>query len=957
MARSANNAAYPSYLPRGWRVAAIAGVTTAGLGFGLVQPAPAEWLKQSAKPPARSSTRPIPAENGFTGTIRRLMSDSRRAAELGDYAKAVQLAERAAKISEATAQLLGPTSECSPQETSRFLAEMRAAQSGSVPAVAAQPRPAVPAPQIPPRASANPPVMAGTKPTAKAAPATTATPTATPRQSQPAVASVAKPQNQPAAQGERQIFGAASRPSAAPAPGNVTIAGGTRNPAAKQASQAGHTQVKAAQSPVPPAPAKETSKSDQLLAQSRLAAAEGDFDSAIELAKQAAGDSSAPSFFGAGGSRPQNTEANRWLERLIAQRDAQLQPAIGQQHEVHEEVFEPPIKVASKLPRKAQETAPVVARVGNETVAERTEQTPEVEPALASRSSEATPVESKSQNSAEATLWSEELPEATRPAVTVAHEPVKFSRRTIDASAGWVDADALESATKTAETRPTVAESLLATDQMPDTSTPMMPDDATPEFSIGDVPLQSEAPDMSEAAARPDLAKPAAEADPVEPAAEVQASPEAEVELDQALPEPAQPVSERGSLRLRQHISQMPEMDWNASAVEMAEAEEAASESPLPVAERGPLRFRKNPIQTADLEIMQPSEPVPQSEVTESVPPSRGTLRLRPQIQQVAGVAKEHPPTSQHPTEPAPANSEQPTKSPPHTFADIPSESIEVVADETAVDAPVQRFPVQRVLRLRQRIKEATALNPGGQPDATHRDADTEAHNSTEQTPDHNQPLEREENHQSASRESDQPAHRPAVKLRERTRLKLDDPTSNSASTPVPRTSAKNRQPVVARSESNLWKSVDSDKSGTSLPDLEHTRSDSPMTAAAQPLLPPPITQARFESTDPKSTDLQKTALSVNESAAGTKSDFDFAPPPPVTNESHPWHEDGTHENGAWKSDLAVRKTSFALIDQLADAFNVPAKTLVSLITGAGAVFLVGGLLAMRAAMRRRHSA
>lgn len=956
MARSANNSAYPSYLPRGWRVVTIAGVTTVGLGFGLVQPAPAEWMKQSAKPPARSSTRPIPAENGFTGTIRRLMADARRAAELGDYAKAVQLAERAAKISEATAQLLGPTSECSPQETSRFLAEMRAAQNGTAPAVAAQPRPAAPSPQMPARAVASPPAIAVAKPNVKGAPASTATP----RQSQPAVASVAKPQNQPTAQAEPQIFGAASRPIAAPAPGNVTIAGGTRNPASKQALQAGHSQVKSAQPPVPPAPARETSKSDQLLAQSRLAAAEGDFDSAIELAKQAVGDSPAPSFFGAGSRRPQNTEANRWLERLIAQRDAQPQPAVGRQHEPREEVFEPPIKVASKQPRKAPEPAPVVAPVGNEIVTERAEQTPDVEPALASRSPGATPSGSQSPNSPEAALWSEELPEASRPEAAVAHEPVKFSRRTIDASAGWVDADALDSATRTAETRPTVAETQLTSDQIPATTNPLEPIEATPEFSIADVPLQADVPEMPAAVAQPELAEPAGEADPVEPATDIQDSPAAEVKPDQALSEPTQPVSDRGSLRLRQHTSQMPGMDSDASIVEMAEAEEAASESPLPGAERVPLRFRKHPVQTADLTITQPSEPVPQSEVTESVAPSRGTLRLRPQIQQVAGeitgFAKEQPPTSERPAESGPVTSEQSTKSLPHTFADIPSESIDVVADETTADAPVQRFPVQRVLRLRQRIKEATALNPGGQPEASHREAETEAPQSSEQTPDHNQPVEREAN-QSFTHEPTQSAIRPAVKLRERTRLKLDDPTANSSSTPVPRAFVKSRQPVVARSESNLWKSVDSNKSGTTSPVLEPSRSDSPVTAAAQPMLPPPITQARFESADAKSTDLQKTALSVNESAAEAKSEFDIAPPPPVSTESHPWHEDGAHEKGPWKSDVAVRKSSFALIDQLADAFNVPAKTLVSLITGAGAVLLVGGLLAMRAAMRRRHSA
>ena len=169
MARTVNDSRYPAYLPRNWRVMTAAGVTTMGLACGLVQPALAEWWKLS-KPetPAATMTGTVgrtgSTENGFAATIRRLLAESRRAAEQGDHAKAVQLAERAAKISEAASQVVGPAAECSPQETARFLAEMRTRSSG--PATTA----ATPLPQIPASVQ-QPTVPAETKKSVAVAPA------------------------------------------------------------------------------------------------------------------------------------------------------------------------------------------------------------------------------------------------------------------------------------------------------------------------------------------------------------------------------------------------------------------------------------------------------------------------------------------------------------------------------------------------------------------------------------------------------------------------------------------------------------------------------------------------------------------------------------------------------------------------------------------------------------------
>jgi len=947
MARSANNSGYPTYLPRSWRVVTIAGVTTVGLGFGLVEPALAEWLKQSAKPPARSSTRPVPAENGFTATIRRLMADSRRAAEQGDHAKAVQLAERAVKISEATAQLLGPTSECSPQETSRFLAEMRAARDGTAPAMAAQPAPSAPAPQLPPRSTvSNPPVHATAKATTKGA----ITPPAPARPSQSAVAATAKPQNPPAVAAAPKTAGAGARAATPPPAGNVVAAGAVRKSPEKQATQAGHSQVRSAQQPVPPAPAKATSNADQLLVQSRIAAANGDLDGAIELARQAAGSSAAPSFFGADRSTPQNAEATRWLERLLAQRETQQQRAIVRQHETSDEVFEPPIRVASKSKQKTMEAASVVAPVRNETMAPSTERAPDIEPAVARRQAEKPLAAAESHAAAEEAVWSEDLPAAQLPEVSVVREPVKFSRRSIAASAGWVDADALDRAAiadRNAEAQP-------ASDPVTDSSPMVEPEaEEPPEFSIGEVPVNTAEAEVQQSVAieavSDDVVSESISPSTIEPRNESPSVPAVEMKSEEEVPQDAhQPVMERGPLRLRQHVPQMPETPSEPSSVEVSDA---ASEFPSTKVERAPLRFRKQPpIQTADYvapeAVAQESEPVPQQAVPDAEPETRGTLRLRTQIQQVAGEfpdSSKGQATSQRRPSQSASGSGGRAKSIPSSFAEIPTESVAAPTDEPSADAPVQRFPVQRVLRLRQRIEEAASLNPGGQQSEPHQEPNIEERPASNETSHRDQSADHEA-HRALSQQPIQSAARPAVKLRERARLKLDDSTVNSSSTAAPRVPAATRSPVVARSESNLWKSVNSTTNAQPSP-------------AAQPTLTPPITQAGFEAGDVPSTSLQKTGLSINDSVSEPKSEFDVAPPPPEAPDSHPWHDDGAHQDKPWKSDTAVKKSSFALIDQLAEAYRIPVKTLVSVIMGAGAVLVVGGLVAVRAAMQRRHSA
>src|SRR5262245_11483905 len=115
-----------AHVSRHWRMMTAAGITTMGLACSLARPALAEWWKLGQPDKTSSAaSRTAPQENGFAGAIRRLQAESRRAAEQGDYAKAAHLAERAAKISEAAAQVAGPSQDVSPEATAKFAAEMR----------------------------------------------------------------------------------------------------------------------------------------------------------------------------------------------------------------------------------------------------------------------------------------------------------------------------------------------------------------------------------------------------------------------------------------------------------------------------------------------------------------------------------------------------------------------------------------------------------------------------------------------------------------------------------------------------------------------------------------------------------------------------------------------------------------------------------------------------------------
>ncbi len=142
MAGSQRNQRQHVDLPRNWRLISAVGLTAFGLACGVSYPARGDWwslprIKSSSNAAAPKSagsrataarsreTRPSATDNGFSTTIRRLQADARHQAEQGDLDRAVQLAERAAKISDASSQLNGSAPDCSPEQTARFTNDLR----------------------------------------------------------------------------------------------------------------------------------------------------------------------------------------------------------------------------------------------------------------------------------------------------------------------------------------------------------------------------------------------------------------------------------------------------------------------------------------------------------------------------------------------------------------------------------------------------------------------------------------------------------------------------------------------------------------------------------------------------------------------------------------------------------------------------------------------------------------
>ncbi|MBS0206284.1 MAG: hypothetical protein JSS49_25605 [Planctomycetes bacterium] len=794
MARSMNKPGYPSYLPRNWRVITVAGVTTLGLACGLADSARGQWWqlsRPSTSAQAATTTKPTPTENGFTATIRRLLSDSRRAADQGDLAKAVQLAERAAKISEASAQLLGPTSECSPQETARFLADMRAKRDGLATA-------------------------SRTSPSATPVRAQTASKPRTIASAQSKSVDKAVVPATPAA--GRGLFGSGELPGSPSAP----------------IVQSRSRVVQQPQKRMDPSPAHGTPVAEELLAQSRSAASAGNRSQAIELAEQAVQRSQMPALFGPIQSGSSN-EATRWLDHLLAQQSVQTQS----DHDLQPLVDESGVQEPSAGPGNQ------LASSSSVTEAELNQ-----ESALIARSD---------------TLWSDDLPPAPAPQPRNPSEPMKFSRSELSRSSGWVNADSVdgqETVDSPVSVEPGIGVESAEAEQSRS---------AIPEFPIS----------------------------------------------GQTEPVPEESVTPIGVTESHEVPTTVLDLspDEDVEAASVPEVIEAANKA---------------------------TEIVP---VTSVVPAGgRVPLRVRGTIQQTSGEVSA---ASNEPRQPQSKSG----------WAKVENEASGTVE---SVDEPVQRFPIQKVLRLRRRLESAAALNPGGWNSSTP-ESDTEHFTPTTSAAPGPKSAPVQANSPTTTVSVVQPAepeHRPGVKLRTRSRLKIEDElgTTLQASTAVPKMSVPNRKPVVAHSVVTRWKSLEPRPEASEAVAVNESNPGS-----SQPTLAAPISQAGFETTsvsdDNPTMDSSIGLMAPGMNANSMADDLIGAPPPPATPEETPWYHDAaSRARKSGGSSTVIHKTSFGLIDQLAGTFHLPVATMMSLI-GFGGMALFGvGLIAIRAAMRRRHS-
>lgn len=853
-----------------WRAMTAAGVASFSLACGVAQPALAEWWKSHATKPPVATAKPVQAENGFAATIRRLMAESRRAAAQGDHAKAIQLAERAAKISEASSQLLGSAGECSPQETAKFLAEARTrANQGAT--VAAQSKPvrepvdskkvthavAVAGQGNPAPATKN---LRQPQPNAVSGPASATT--AKQAMSSPAASDVAV--------AESPLFGErGGRPGTARTkPGNngsqssATIAADSAKPVPPSPS-------------LPPSPAQALSGIDELLAQSRLAAADGHLDHAIELAERAVAISAPPTLFGPA-QNSLDKGANRWLQSLMAQRESLAKS--------EEPVFEPPVKISLKK-RDAQVVANLdtfeshAAEPTAETVAEaqspKSDATPGEDVVAAQQPEPRDSLESSSSPS-ESTLWTEDLPPAPAPSTASQSSTPKFSRTVITRAGEWVDADALEAKSTSPTTVNSETSAAADESEIPASSpTATTSVDATPEFPLG-------------AVSTPGFAS------------------ETENEPSNSSPQPADQQSQ-GFV-------------------------ETTPLARVPLKNRGHIQQVANqvPVQTA-----------PQSNTA------------RDPLTQLSFENESAPKSTDSSAKPAQEGADQP---------------------ETALnEAPVQRFPIQRVLQLQQRLETAASLNPGG-PKAG--DARSGAPKGTPPkgsatvpadwfvAPENKEPIRPSE----VKSEPKEAAKRGILKLRGRAPIQLEETTTSTQVTSVPKDPGTVRQPVVAVSSATRWKSLEEQQAANSnslssplAPPVkgrvEPSETPETGTRAELPKLSPPVSQVAFES--PETNRLSDASSKLKGSSAlpypESPSIPEIAPPPPEVAEEKPWYHDTAKPDKKPNQPTVVRKNAFALIDQMAETLKVPVSTLISLI-GAGGLALLGvGLVVLRATIRRQY--
>ena len=918
MARSENQSGKAPYLSRKWRLMA-AGAVTFGLAGVLVEPAMGEWWKLSRSP--SPAVAPAAPENGFATTIRRLMEESRRAAEQGDSVKAAKLAERAAKISEAAYQVSGSSRDCSPEETARFAAEMKARRDG-LPQVAAAP--ARPQLQRGPEGSAPPAVA---KAPVAAVPQRTIPGGSQIAQSQVARTDSTKIASQPAKAVEKQ----ATKPVPARQPGSmdqqladasvakpVQYQDSTRPNAHRVASNPTRENASSDSIPIPPSPTRsKTAAADDWLAQSRLAAADGQLDRAIELADLAI-QTSGGALFGPAEQNAKAEEALRWRRSLIVRKS-----------EDSKDVFELPTKIVARteassepLPEDTFETPTIATALSVEStnesdggveVAQAAVETsePSVE---ASRDqaweldvSEAAATESDSNQQAEQASSSEvatveERPADSTPVSETVRAPIRFARSVLTRSA-WVDEEFLETYSSPAQSRP-----------VPETNK------AEPtESPANSQSAEDEQQDQTVGAQKPIQEMPSQAGTGITLAVVEDVSSEAVGSAG----------APRPKLRLRSSIQQVAaEYPASDPHVRMEFEAPARSESPAPSQEDS--RGKSSDESRAGKSL--------KSKAT--VTPAAAT-----DLSRFEWFDAENPAA-------APSSS-QPTL----------KEEIESGAEP---ELPGQRFPVDRVMKLRERLNSLGGVEEPGEKETPRADAKRQPLKVRDAKPceelessrfaDESRPGNAQPSYEDPVDAVNSTVRRPPLKLRDRLRSHVNEPVAGNAVATKSPAIAQNKQSTgltksPSRDTVTVWKAQ---PVGESKENGQATAGASPSSEQSSDQVGPKtaVAQVAFASPDGKS-GLNSAGFSDRDDPSAK--DTEVAPPPPVLPDDA-WYREGEGHQSAAQGGTVVRKSSFASVDRLAESLKLPVSTMISII-GCGGLALLGcGLIALRAALRRRHT-
>jgi hypothetical protein len=411
----------------------------------------------------------------------------------------------------------------------------------------------------------------------------------------------------------------------------------------------------------------------------------------------------------------------------------------------------------------------------------------------------------------------------------------------------------------------------------------------------------------------------------------------------------------------RAAVEPAPPSSQSTPAVETEEADEAVPEFPMQEPSPGvaadfadPAGAPSTPVITLAIDDSVEKLPAAQSSAE-----SRRPLKLRGSIQQVAaqqpaGEAGRSPVTQaadKSASEPAqpPVAEAKPTEGPSS------DDDFVLPSQPSNGEIPVQRFPVQRVMELRQRLESASSLNPGNWKSEESAKKPIPGNSITDHEPTGWEltPESKVESGNAAA-----PAiKRGPVKLKERKRLQLDDSPEASTrnSTAVPKSPTETRAQVIGKSEMSKWKSADAVETRVE-------KSASPQIAsntatAEQPHLAAPISQAGYQSVDSNGrSDIAAILDGVKKETKGANPE-QIAPLPPTASGEEPWYQDDSRRKRKSSSTAVVHKNSFSTIDKLAETFKVSTSTLTSIITAGGVVLVAFGLMAVRGAMRRRHSA